>query len=460
MMTVNNQKRALGLLCGLSASTACFNVEPTGNASASIGTGSTGDATTASATTTTSVAPGTETDMGTTTGAATQSTDADSTATQSTSDGSSTGVVAECGNGVLDKAEQCDGTDFGTADCQEQGFVAGDLACTAQCVLDVSACLDQLCGNDVVEGDEVCDGTDLAGENCVSQGATAGELACAADCTLDLSACQTCGNDTIEGTEVCDGSDLGGESCASLGLEPGMLGCAADCSTVATALCGGPQFILTERNSQNIWQWDPSGMTSLFHTADANDVDCNPAQGSNDGWIPWHSGDYWGPFTPGVGMGVNVQYATPYAYPKHITVFNGEIVVMSRNDATLHWYSTAGVEQGLLATGNGTGQGMATDGTDLYASFWNGANSFFVRYNSAFVFQEMIANPMGLGANVNVFDFAYDSSSGTFYGIVTNSEGGTGTQSNTVVEFGMGGAVLATYNVAFFADGIGQQDCL
>ena len=409
-------------------------------------------------------AGGSEDTSGGTTDAAdgTDGTAGQDSGTESTAGESSTGAMPECGNGILEEDEQCDGADLGIANCLGQDFVGGELGCAVDCTFDTSMCVNQICGNGVIEEDEACDGADLGGADCVSEGATAGQLGCAADCTLDLSGCETCGNDMIEGSEVCDGADLGGETCETLGLDPGELACAADCSDVVTVLCGGGDaaFILTERGADNIWAWDPSGMTSLFHSTTANDVDCNAAEGSNDAWVPEHFGDTFGYFAPGSVMGVTATFGTPYAYPKHITVFNNEIVVMSRNDATLHWYNTAGVEQGFLATGNGTGQGMATDGTDLWASFWNGANSFFVRYDASFVFQEMVANPVGLGANDNVVDFAYDPSSGNFYGIVTDSEGGTGTQSNTIVEFDMGGSVQATYNLAFFADGIGQQGCI
>ncbi len=318
-----------------------------------------------------------------------------------------------------------------------------------------------MCGDGVAEEDEACDGDDLAGEDCVSQGFGAGELACADDCTFDTSACDPCGNDMIDGKEVCDGADLGGEDCITQGFSGGELGCAADCSALDTNACVAPStFLLTERNSENIWEWDPqTGTETLYHSTTANDADCNAAEGSDSAWIAEHFSDHFGPFIPGSGMGTLMQYPVLYAYPKHVTVFDDQVVVMSRNDATIHWYDFTGVEQGSLATGNVTGQGMATNGTELWASFWNGATSEFVRYDAGFVAQESIANPTGLGANVNVVDFAYDAATGNFYGLVADFEGGTNTQSNTVVEFAMGGAVIETFTVGFGADGIGQQSC-
>lgn len=50
-----------------------------------------------------------------------------------------------CGDGVKDGAEACDGDDLGGQTCADVGdFVDGDLACTAACALDTSACVEPL----------------------------------------------------------------------------------------------------------------------------------------------------------------------------------------------------------------------------------------------------------------------------------------------------------------------------
>lgn len=215
----------------------------------------------------------------------------------------------------------------------------------------------------------------------------------------------------------------------------------------------GP-FLVNERNASTIWTWDPVGGATSYHSVTCNDADL--PDGSTYGWIAEHFGDSIARFVPGSGSGVDQSYSVPYAYPKHITFFLGEVVVMSRNDATLQRYDENGASQGSIATGNGTGQGLATNGTDLYASFWNGANSFFERYDPSYVLQETIANPTGMGALTNIVDFVYEPSNGHFYGLATSGEGGTGTETTTVVEFVMGGAVVATHTLPFLADGIGQ----
>jgi len=47
------------------------------------------------------------------------------------------------------------------------------------------------CGNGVVNYDEDCDGADLNEETCISLGADVGQLACRSDCTFDLEGCST-----------------------------------------------------------------------------------------------------------------------------------------------------------------------------------------------------------------------------------------------------------------------------
>ncbi|MCA9714936.1 MAG: DUF4215 domain-containing protein, partial [Myxococcales bacterium] len=137
-------------------------------------------------------------------------------------------------------------------------------------------------------------------------------------------------------------------------------------------------------------------------------------------------------------------------------VYNDEVVVMSRNDATIWRYSTDGAQIGSVPTGNGTGQGLATDGVEFYASFWNGASSYFVRYDSNFQPLQTIQNPSGMNGMNNLFDFIYDPETDHFFGLATTGEGGTGTQSNTVLEFVMGGAVVDSYQLPLQADGIGR----
>lgn len=50
-------------------------------------------------------------------------------------------------------------------------------------------------------------------------------------------------------------------------------------------------------------------------------------------------------------------------------------------------------------------------------------------------------------------DIAYDVTTDSFYGLATSGGAGTGTQSNTVVRFQMGGAVLSTHGANLQAPG-------
>jgi hypothetical protein len=52
-----------------------------------------------------------------------------------------TGNVGNCGNGVIDAGEQCDGVDLQGFDCQSLGLNSGTLACDPMmCTFDTSMC--------------------------------------------------------------------------------------------------------------------------------------------------------------------------------------------------------------------------------------------------------------------------------------------------------------------------------
>ncbi|MEO1268218.1 MAG: hypothetical protein AAFX99_08975 [Myxococcota bacterium] len=145
------------------------------------------------------------------------------------SDPDDTPALPECGNGLVEAGERCDGNQLGGASCTDEGFAGGELSCADDCTLDTGACLDQVCGNGIVEGDEACDGNPLSGASCADEGFTGGELRCSESCTLDTEACTTCGDGVIEEGESCDGEALAGQSCEGRGFSGGTLLCGADC---------------------------------------------------------------------------------------------------------------------------------------------------------------------------------------------------------------------------------------
>lgn len=104
----------------------------------------------------------------------------------SMSSSDTTTAMSECGNGVIDGANECDGADLGNATCLTEGFSGGTLVCSGECTLDTSGCF--VCGDGVANEGEECDGRDLRGETCTTQGYSGGNLACVG-CQLDASGC-------------------------------------------------------------------------------------------------------------------------------------------------------------------------------------------------------------------------------------------------------------------------------
>ncbi|MBN2724737.1 MAG: hypothetical protein JXR95_11760 [Deltaproteobacteria bacterium] len=213
-----------------------------------------------------------------------------------------------CGNGIIDAGESCDGTDLGENDCTTVpgGFESGELSCTENCTFNNTACIVGAdCGNGVIDGMEECDGTDFGGEDCttIPGDYTGGDLICDSNCTIVTGGCtgntwtcnsayygtddgcdcgcgivdpdclnstsvvceyeycdsgfivdpdennlcivDPCGNGIIDAGEDCDGTELGGYDCLSIpgGFESGELTCNSECkfdtdACVVSADCG------------------------------------------------------------------------------------------------------------------------------------------------------------------------------------------------------------------------------
>jgi hypothetical protein len=60
--------------------------------------------------------------------------------TVTTTTGTATTTLATCGNGQLDRGEQCDGTNLFGRTCETLGFTGGELACRPDCLFDNSGC--------------------------------------------------------------------------------------------------------------------------------------------------------------------------------------------------------------------------------------------------------------------------------------------------------------------------------
>src|SRR5262245_23932871 len=123
----------------------------------------------------------------------------------STSNPPDAGVSAQCGNGVAEPGEDCDGEDLRGKSCSEFGFNSGDLVCHAECVFDLRGCASvEICDNgddDDGDSDKDCDASDCAGSV----------------------ACEVCGDGQITGDEQCeDGNTTAGDCCdASCHAEAG-----------------------------------------------------------------------------------------------------------------------------------------------------------------------------------------------------------------------------------------------
>ncbi|MEN8183710.1 MAG: hypothetical protein ABFS46_14370, partial [Myxococcota bacterium] len=122
-----------------------------------------------------------------------------------------------CGNNDREIAEECDGSDFGDAECSDRGCSGGALSCTNQCRLDISTCTGcPICGNGALEFGEECDDGNLDTETCAYQEAAC--RVCDSSCNLVAGAVSLCGDGIVDpgyGEECDDGNAEDGDSCTN-----------------------------------------------------------------------------------------------------------------------------------------------------------------------------------------------------------------------------------------------------
>jgi len=149
--------------------------------------------------------------------------------------GYNTSTCSNCGNNIINAGEACDSDVLPAgATCVSKGFDGGSLKCGAACQFDTSLCsntpVTRDCGNGVVNAGEDCEGGNLNGATCVSRGFDGGTLECGNGCRFDTSNCTStspdpgpipgpgpsggeeyCGNGNLdtEFGEDCDGTNLG-----------------------------------------------------------------------------------------------------------------------------------------------------------------------------------------------------------------------------------------------------------
>jgi hypothetical protein len=113
------------------------------------------------------------------------------------------GAPSDCGNGVIDADEECDGDELGDESCTGLDYAGGELACSKSCELNTSGCLETLCGNTLIDSGEECDTKNIGSATCVAEGFAGGSLECDADtCTVDTGGCRLAFAEDFEDDDI------------------------------------------------------------------------------------------------------------------------------------------------------------------------------------------------------------------------------------------------------------------
>jgi len=198
---------------------------------------------------------------------------------------------AVCGNGTVEKGEDCEETPSKGVTCKSIGFLGGTLACADDCTYDTSRCVaTTTCGNGVLDFGEGCDdGNHDNTDACPDDGPNGGicQLATCGDGFV-WAGQETCDDGNQDNTDACpdDGAHggtcqpatcgdgfvwSGHEDCDDGNIFPGD-GCSSSCATEG-GTCVASGFISCD-----------GSVSGTVHSSDPNQVDtysCTPADESN-----------------------------------------------------------------------------------------------------------------------------------------------------------------------------------
>jgi len=160
-------------------------------------------------------------------------------------------LVGECGDGMVNAIDACDGKDLGGKTCLDFGSTDPEgLKCNDDCSFNTTGCT-AICGDGVKNTNEECDGKDFDKKGCTDFGYYAGSIVCTDDCKVNVGGCSgRCGDGVVNGFEPCDGADFAGKTCQSLGYlgQVTPLTCTTACALAAeSCTCGG---VLCQKNTQ------------------------------------------------------------------------------------------------------------------------------------------------------------------------------------------------------------------
>jgi hypothetical protein len=113
-------------------------------------------------------------------------------------DGTGTEIIVEpqvqCGDGIVNGVEDCDGTNLDGATCQSEGYDGGSLSCNTDCTFNTNSC------TSVTDDDQ--DGV-VAGDDCDDSNAQVGECTGVNVCINSVCVADTDGDDIADNADNC-----------------------------------------------------------------------------------------------------------------------------------------------------------------------------------------------------------------------------------------------------------------
>jgi len=182
-------------------------------------------------------------------------------------------TTTNCGNGLIDSGEQCDGTNITTTLCSDyNSALTGTLSCASNCQYDTSQCLSPTCGDGTIDAGEQCDNGTLNTNTCTAGYESTCSYCQTGSCQIVTIQGSYCGDGVLDSAngETCDTTVPSGLTCETqMGTGYiGSLSCSSSC-TIDTSACTAPSTCTNESTSTTC-----SGKCGIQTNNCGYDVDC------------------------------------------------------------------------------------------------------------------------------------------------------------------------------------------
>ncbi len=150
------------------------------------------------------------------------------------------------------------------------------------------------------------------------------------------------------------------------------------------------------------------------------------------------------------------SFAVDSAYPEHIVLFNGEVLVSERDSGRILRYSEGGELLGSINTHFKTVHGMAVKDPYLYVAVYDGTFRFLRYTPGTFELADTLPMPLGLPDGAQILDFVYVPRLQLWFGLWMTGDAGALTGTDVIIGFTLKRLTETAVTLPFRVNAIGR----